>query len=78
MFNYATELCFKTLSKNEMSFQQRNNLDFDFDLNTVPLSCKIFKLDRFSPFDCKFYFVDFFNEYVYFNYIHLTIFISNK
>ena len=78
MFNYATELCFKTLSKNEMSFQQRNNLDFDFDLNTVPLSCKIFKLDRFSPFDCKFYFVDFFNEYIYFDYINLTIFISNK
>ena len=77
MFNHATELCFKTLSKNEMSLNQNKDVDFDFDLNTITLSCKIFKLDRFSPFDCKFYFVDFFNEYVYFDYINLTVFISN-
>ena len=78
LFDYPTELCFKSFSKNEISINDDKDLNYDFELKDVSLPCKVFKVDRFSPFNCKFYFLDFFNDYVYFDFVHLTVFISNK
>ena len=78
IFDYPTELLWKSFSKNDIVINNDKDLQYDLELQNLPLTCKVFKLDRFSPLNCKFYFLDFFNDYVYFDFVNLIVFISNK
>ena len=78
LFNYSTELCQTNFSKNDINIKSEKNLDYDFELNNISLNSKLFKCDRFNHNYCKFFFLDFFNEYVYFDFVELILFISNK
>ena len=76
VLNYPTEIWHTHLSKNYIL----NDSDYNYykDLKHMSLNSKQFKADRFNHKSCKFYFLDFFNEYVCFDFVELTIFLSNK
>ena len=71
-------MCQTNFSKNDINIKSEKNLDYDFELNNISLNSKLFKCDRFNHNYCKFFFLDFFNEYVYFDFVELILFISNK
>ena len=78
VFNYPTEIWQKHLSRNEILNDNECKTKLCFELKHISLNSKQFRADRFHPKECKFYFLDFFNEYVCFDFIELTIFVSNK
>ena len=78
IFNYPTEIWHKHLSGNELLNYNDSKTKLCFELKHLSLNSKQFKADRFNPKQCKFYFLDFFNDYVCFDFVELTIFLSNK
>ena len=78
IFNYKTEICSKTFSESELkSFFEKDNIrDVDFTISN--LNSKIYKVDRFDLENCKFYFLDFLDEPLYFDFCELSVFFSNK
>ena len=78
VFNYPTEIWQKHLSKNELLNDSDCRTKLSFELKHISLNSKQFRADRFNPKKCKFYFLDFFNDYVFFDFVELTIFLSNK
>ena len=78
IFNYPTEIWHKHLSGNELLNDNDSKTKLCFELKHLSLNSKQFKADRFNPKQCKFYFLDFFNDYVCFDFVELTIFLSNK
>ena len=78
VFNYPTEIWQKHLSRNELLNDSDCKTKLSFELKHISLNSKQFRADRFNPKKCKFYFLDFFNDYVCFDFVELTIFLSNK
>ena len=78
IFDYKTELCYKVFSSNELNCLNNKNDFFDNGIQSSNLQAKVQKVDRFDMQSCKFYFLDFFDELVYFDFCELVIFISNK
>ena len=79
VFDYKTELCCNTFSAKELKCLNNNKVNFfDTEITSSHLSSKVQKVDRFNMQSCKFYFLDFFDEPVYFDFCELVIFIANK
>ena len=78
VFNYPTEIWQKIMSKHDILNDIECKTKLSFELKHMSLNSKQFRADRFNPKTCKFYFLDFFNEYVCFDFVELTIFLSNK
>ena len=78
VFNYPTEIWQKHVSRNELLNDNDCKTKLSFELKHLSLNSKQFRADRFNPKKCKFYFLDFFNDYVCFDFVELTIFLSNK
>ena len=78
VFNYPTEIWQKHLSRNELLNDNECKTKLCFELKHISLNSKQFRADRFNPKECKFYFLDFFNDHVCFDFVELTIFLSNK
>lgn len=78
ILNYKTELCHKTLSPKDFTFLNKKSSDFKCIFNICNLNCKSYKVDRFNLDACKFYFLDFFEEIVSFDYCEMSIFVYSK
>ena len=68
LFNYKTEICSKNLSDLDLKSLHENNSKLDVDFTISNLNSKLFKVDRFDLENCKFYFLDFFDEPLYFDF----------
>ena len=78
IFDYKTELCCKKFSLNELNCLTKKNSFYDNQIQSSNLQSKLMKVDRYESNSAKFYFLDFFDELVYFDYCELIVFISNK
>lgn len=78
IFDYKTEICYKSFSHKELNFLIENNALFGTEIKTCTLNSKLFKVDRFDMENVCFYFVDFFDEPVYFEFCEIVIFLLNK
>ena len=78
LFNYKTEICSKNLSDLDLKSLQENNSKLDVDFTISNLNSKLFKVDRFELENCKFYFLDFFDEPLYFDFCEIVVFFCNK
>ena len=78
IFDYKTELCCKKFSTNELSCLAKKISFYDNQIQSCNLQSKLMKVDRYDTSSAKFYFEDFFDEKVYFDYCELTLFLSNK
>ena len=58
--------------------QTLKNSFYDNQIQSSNLQSKRMKVDRYESNSAKFYFLDFFDELVYFDYCELIVFISNK
>ena len=74
VFNYPTEIWQRHFSKYDILTDNEYTSEFSFEFKYIPLNSKQFRADRFNPKSCKFYFLDVFNEYVFFDFVELTIF----
>ena len=78
IFDYKTELCCKKFSTNELSCLAKKTSFYDNQIQSCNLQSKLMKVDRYDTSSVKFYFEDFFDEKVYFDYCELILFLSNK
>ena len=78
IFDYKTELCCKFFTSNELKCLDKKTDFFNNEIQSSNLNSKIQKVDRFDMQSCKFYFIDFFDEPVYFDFCEIVLFISNK
>ena len=78
IFNYKTELCQKTLSAKDFKCLYKKSTDYKCIFTMCNLNCKSYKVDRFNLDASKFYFLDFFDEIVSFDYCELLIFVHSK
>ena len=78
MFNYKTEICSKLLSDIDLKSLSENNSKMDVDFTISNLNSKLYKLDRFDLENSKFYFLDFLDEPLYFDFCEISVFFSNK
>ena len=78
IFDYRTELCCKKFNLNELNCLTKKNTFYDNQIQSSNLPSKAMKVDRYESNSAKFYFLDFFDELVYFDYCELIVFISNK
>jgi hypothetical protein len=78
LFDYKTELCCKVFTSNELKCLNRRTEFFNNEIQSSNINSKIQKVDRFDMHSSKFYFVDFFDEPVYFDFCEIVVFISNK
>lgn len=68
----------KFFSSNELNCLNVKDQFYDNQIQSSNIQGKIQKVDRFDVQSNKFYFLDFFDELVYFDYCELVLFISNK
>ena len=78
IFDYKTELCCKLFTSNELKCLDKKTDFFNNEIQFSKLNSKSQKVDRFDMQSCKFYFIDFFDEPVYFDFCEIVLFISNK
>ena len=78
LFNYKTEMCSKFFSELDLKSLHEDHSKIDVDFTISNLNSKLYKVDRFDLENCKFYFVDFFDDPLYFDYCELSVFFSNK
>ena len=74
VFDYKTELCCKVFSSNELNCLNVKDQFYDNQIQSSNIQGKIQKVDRFDVQSNKFYFLDFFDELVYFDYQHHPVF----
>ena len=56
------------MSDLDLKSLHENNSKLDVDFTISNLNSKLFKVDRFDLENCKFYFLDFFDEPLYFDF----------
>ena len=78
IFNFKTEMCSKMLSEIDLKSLCENNSKRDVDFTISSLHSKLYKVDRFNLENTKFYFLDFLDQPLYFDFCEISVFFSNK
>lgn len=77
LFNFKTEICFKSMTMKDLECFLENERPYGNYFSTSVLSSKQLKTDRCDIENASFYFLDFFDQPVFFDLLEIIVFYSN-